>query len=273
MRFQEIYFGLDKSKKLWNLICKACEVFSDFEFLMLPTIELRNQSLPADGLIVGQSGSGFMCLRRDWTESVANFLSKHLELELPLRVFYLGSTFSTKGESFQLGIEVIGDDSISAEALVLERIKKFLRVSAFDDFKIIMGDVSIVRWLIKGNQELFRAVLEKNLSLLSSHKELKELVLAQGGRELLEGFMKKYPSLRKSLERMIELSELVGDVEFDLSEIRSQEYYSGMVFEFFCKRSPNAIAGGGRYDGLYKALGRDLPAVGGAIYLDALLEL
>ncbi|MEN3034639.1 MAG: ATP phosphoribosyltransferase regulatory subunit [Aquificaceae bacterium] len=273
MWFQEVYFGLDKSKKLWGLICKACEVFNDFEFLMLPSIEIRKEAIAPDGLVVGQSGNGFMCLRRDWTESVARFLSKHTELELPLKVFYLGSTFSTRGESFQLGIEVIGDSTIDAEILVIKKIQNFLRVSALEDLKIIIGDVSIVRWLLRENTELFSAVLQKNLSALKHHQELRELVLAQGGETMVEDFARKYPELRGACERLLELGRNLQSVEFDLSEVRSQEYYSGMVFEFFCGGLPFAVAGGGRYDGLYRALGRDLPAVGGAIYLDALLEL
>jgi histidyl-tRNA synthetase len=57
---------------------------------------------------------------------------------------------------------------------------------------------------------------------------------------------------------------LGGYVDLDLSIVRGLDYYTGMVFELFdAGRSLRAICGGGRYDGLLRALGGvDLPAVG-----------
>ncbi|MGH7646364.1 MAG: ATP phosphoribosyltransferase regulatory subunit, partial [Gemmatimonadales bacterium] len=53
-------------------------------------------------------------------------------------------------------------------------------------------------------------------------------------------------------------------VEVDLTIVRGLAYYTGIVFELFdAGRTLRAICGGGRYDGLLKALGGvDLPALG-----------
>jgi histidyl-tRNA synthetase len=53
-------------------------------------------------------------------------------------------------------------------------------------------------------------------------------------------------------------------VEVDASVVRGLAYYTGIVFELFDAHGAfRAICGGGRYDGLLKALGgADLPAVG-----------
>jgi len=57
----------------------------------------------------------------------------------------------------------------------------------------------------------------------------------------------------------------LGDfLDVDLSIVRGLAYYTGIVYELFdANRSLRAICGGGRYDGLLKALGGvDLPATG-----------
>ena len=56
---------------------------------------------------------------------------------------------------------------------------------------------------------------------------------------------------------------------YDLSEVRLQEYYTGIVFEVFHPEVGYPIAGGGRYDELFLSS----KAVGGAVYLDLLLEV
>jgi histidyl-tRNA synthetase len=63
----------------------------------------------------------------------------------------------------------------------------------------------------------------------------------------------------------------------DLTIVRGLAYYTGIVFELFdAKKSLRAICGGGRYDGLLKALGGvDLPALGfgmGDVVLGELLK-
>jgi histidyl-tRNA synthetase len=66
-------------------------------------------------------------------------------------------------------------------------------------------------------------------------------------------------------------------VDVDLTIVRGLAYYTGIVFELFdAGKSLRAICGGGRYDGLLKALGGvDLPALGfgmGDVVLGELLK-
>jgi ATP phosphoribosyltransferase regulatory subunit len=82
-----------------------------------------------------------------------------------------------------------------------------------------------------------------------------------------------------NLERRLALVA-VGGVPVDEAEFcaefgRSFEYYSGFVFEILSPRldARSPLAGGGRYDGMFKSLGvgRDVPAVGAAIYAERVL--
>ena len=66
-------------------------------------------------------------------------------------------------------------------------------------------------------------------------------------------------------------------VEFSAEFGRSVGYYTGFVFEVLVEAlGPSSpVGGGGRYDGLLKAVGapRDVPAVGGAIHTERLLAV
>jgi len=62
------------------------------------------------------------------------------------------------------------------------------------------------------------------------------------------------------------LPNLSYKVEFDISIIRGQGYYTGIVFEVYSKDFSGAIGGGGRYDKMIeKIIGVNVPAVGFSI--------
>lgn len=63
----------------------------------------------------------------------------------------------------------------------------------------------------------------------------------------------------------------LSNVVLDLSFVPGIAYYTGIVFEIFCEGEdgPVTLGGGGRYDGLVKALGgEDVPAMGFALRPD-----
>ena len=63
-----------------------------------------------------------------------------------------------------------------------------------------------------------------------------------------------------------ELSNGRYEVEYDMSLVRGQGYYTGTVFEIESNKFKGAIAGGGRYDNMIgKFLNESLPAVGFSI--------
>ncbi len=277
---QERFFNFEESEKLKDFFLKACETFSGYRYIMLPSIELYSPSFHGEGaFVVGSLQEGnLLCLRKDWTVSLARFLSLQRELELPLRVFYFGNTFSSKVEfeSFQVGIELLGEPSRKAEVEVIQKIGDYLKACGLRELTVSVGHVGIAQSLLKRYGENHKKVLlEKNFSELSDAPELLELLTAQGGPEVLEKFKEKHPEFSLECDGLLEVYESLRDLNllFDLSELRPQDYYTGLVFEFFHPSLGYPVAGGGRYDGLYQALGRDLCAVGGAVYLDRLLEL
>lgn len=93
------------------------------------------------------------------------------------------------------------------------------------------------------------------------------------------------PAISPAVERLGERMEAlkargidVVKLEFETSYGRSlMEYYDGFVFGFYAETRPDLppIATGGRYDALTQRLGQgaEIPAVGGVIRPDLLLEL
>lgn len=85
-----------------------------------------------------------------------------------------------------------------------------------------------------------------------------------------------------ALDRLEELVELLegctetrGKITLDFGLARGLAYYNGIVFEVRHPDWPSPLGGGGRYDGLARALGSqaDVPASGFAYTLETLLAL
>ena len=69
--------------------------------------------------------------------------------------------------------------------------------------------------------------------------------------------------------------EIAGHLSLDFGLVRGLAYYNGIVFEVKHPASPASLGGGGRYDGLAKALGSEepVPALGFAYNLEALISI
>jgi ATP phosphoribosyltransferase regulatory subunit len=92
-----------------------------------------------------------------------------------------------------------------------------------------------------------------------------------GGREVIARARRelpKYPEIARALSALQSLTSMQDIiVSIDLADLRGYHYHSGVVFAAYCAQLPNAIALGGRYDGVGKAFGRARPATGFTLYL------
>jgi ATP phosphoribosyltransferase regulatory subunit len=63
----------------------------------------------------------------------------------------------------------------------------------------------------------------------------------------------------------------LGAIRASAGFSRSMDYYSGFVFDIrLAARADRPLAAGGRYDRLFERLGREVPAIGAAIWVDRL---
>ncbi len=84
-----------------------------------------------------------------------------------------------------------------------------------------------------------------------------------------------FERLSQLLDLVLSDSAIGGHLELDFGLARGLAYYNGIVFEVKHPRWPESLGGGGRYDGLAKALGSQdaVPALGFAYNLEALLAV
>jgi ATP phosphoribosyltransferase regulatory subunit len=90
----------------------------------------------------------------------------------------------------------------------------------------------------------------------------------------IDAALEKY---RKRLQLLIDSGIDPALIEFSAEFGRNLEYYTGFVFEVVVPKlgTGSPVAGGGRYDGLLKAVGapEQVPAVGSAIHTERLLSV
>lgn len=102
---------------------------------------------------------------------------------------------------------------------------------------------------------LFIGTVSEFKSFISNNSAIKELKIKDEANYL------------KEIGETLDSLNLADDIRFDLSEVASRDYYTGIVFKAYTKNIDSAIASGGRYDDLIKTFGKSVPSVGFSILL------
>lgn len=247
-----------------------------------------------------------LSLRPDITPSIARAAATLFENEdFPLHLCYAGNTFinhsSYQGrlkENTQLGAELIGDDSIEADAEMLAMVVDGLKKIGLKEFQVNIGHVDFIHSLLESTdleeaekEEIRTLIVNRNyfgveeiLDNRKAEKAVKEafriLPELMGGPEILEPAAAVAPSAEARLsitrlQHIYDLLKLYGaedHITFDLSMTGSYGYYSGIVFRAYTYGTGDAVVRGGRYDHLLEKFGKNTPSIGFAIILDELLS-
>jgi histidyl-tRNA synthetase len=178
-------------------------------------------------------------------------------------------------EHFQLNCDLIGDDSLGADAELVALLIDLLRGFGFtaDDFVIRLSDRTFWTDLLARQNVPNERWTELLQVIDKSEREPREKTAERLGNlagpvfEALDGGGRS-----EKLEQLVEQLAQRGLADFvkvDLSIVRGLAYYTGIVFEAFDRKGElRAIAGGGRYDELIAQLSDNavsLPAVGFAM--------
>ena len=120
--------------------------------------------------------------------------------------------------------------------------------------------------------ELITAVLAVSETCPNALEHLRDIAVD------LPGLLPALDRFEARCEAMAQRGIDVDALPFEASYGRtSMEYYDGFVFGFYCEQRPDLppVATGGRYDALTRRLGqgREIPAVGGVIRPDLVLDL
>jgi ATP phosphoribosyltransferase regulatory subunit len=247
-----------------------------------------------------------LVLRPDMTAPIARVAaSRLLKEDLPLRLAYSANVYRAQqreggrpAEFEQIGVELIGDDSISADGEGLALLISSLKKAGLEDFQLSVGHIGFVQEFFRqvlGTEEraneLTRFLYEKNyvgyrehvknLPLSSIDKQrLLDFLQLRGGREAIEQAFSLIEN-DKGREAIVQLERLwdtmadFGEgekIKLDLTLVSHMSYYTGILFEVYAGNVGFPIGNGGRYDLLLKKFGKSSGATGFAIRLDRLLE-
>ncbi len=244
-----------------------------------------------------------LVLRSDMTLQAARVLSGELaNVPSPLRLFYADRVFRNVGdgqgalrEVFQAGVELAGAAGPEADAEVVAVTLEALRALGVEDLQVDIGHAEFVRVFLQGvglkgadGDELGEALQRKDArgvadlrarGVLSSEQEQAALELIEAfGLGSLEAVSKlpipEAPQALAELKGILDVLQGYGievRITFDPGEMRGFGYYTGFFFHVYSPAVGRALATGGRYDGLVQSFGRDLPAVGCAIDLAAVV--
>lgn len=251
-------------------------------------------------------GNNTLVLRPDVTPSIARCVAKYRrEEQMPLRLCYTGKTFVNtsqyKGklqEVTQVGAELYNDDTSDADAEMIAMLIECLKKSGLQEFQLEIGHADIFRGLVEeagvsaqDTEELRKLIVSKNffgveelLNQMTISENLKEIFVKLpellGDLSACVPFVKersKSKRVHKALERLEKVEEILklygasDYITIDLSMLSQYSYYTGVVFRAYTYGNGEALAAGGRYDGLVKQFGMDAPAIGLAIVTDQLL--
>lgn len=242
-----------------------------------------------------------LALRPDLTIPVARLVATRMDDHPdPIRVRYAARRFRTPmqgrpepTEVREAGIELVGLDGPEADAEVIALVVTALRDAGLPDIQVNAGDVEVGIATLDGlgigdedRRLLSAAAADRNLvawrrivARLALPEHTREFLSTfptlRGGVDVLDVVRREVPSAEGAcawLERTFALLDGLGvrdAVRLDLGILRDWGYYSGVVFEAYADGESRPVAVGGRYDGLVGRFGRDRPAVGASITLDA----
>jgi histidyl-tRNA synthetase len=242
-------------------------------------------------------GGRDIALRPEMTPTLARLvIQKGGTLKMPFKWFSIPRLFryerTQKGrlrEFFQLNMDIIGSDSVYAEADLLVGICSMLRDFGLKPADFVIG-ISSRKLLSTFLTELKATdptavypVLDRRAKIPGDIflAELAAAGLAAEQVVRLDAFMacksidevKACIQSQDSQAALQELEDLFTilahagvseSVALDLAVVRGLAYYTGIVFEVFDRgHSMRAVAGGGRYDSLTERLGgKKVPCVG-----------
>ena len=247
-----------------------------------------------------------LALRTDMTVPIARMCaSKFVNAKPPFRFRYCSDVFKVRhtfagqrSEVTDCGIELIGCDSRSDLEVVAAALDT-MKAIGVNDYELEIGNSEFFRSAcaaVKLNDEQVKALASyidrKSLVELQEYLQtlnldegavsfFEELPMLGGKEEVLQkaeevSFNDALKVEVKTLRNLYQDLKALGyedHISFDFGKVPHLDYYTGIIFEGYVGNVGSSVLSGGRYDSLLKKFGRDLPACGFSVKLDALLDV
>lgn len=249
-----------------------------------------------------------MGFRADISPQVAR-IDARMAKEGVNRLCYAGTVLFTEPADalssrapIQIGAELFGVDSVSADLEVIKLMLASLRFVTEKPLTLDLGHVGFCSWLRKVCEEhdldaeyLYLLIQSKRLPELEASlsegpldKKARDRLLAipqlLGGVGVLNQAEKLFEGVEEVLNAVAELRILASEISeaepgielfFDLGEMRGSNYHTGVVFGAFVEHLGVAkrIANGGRYNDVGAVFGNARAATGFSADLKLLVQL
>lgn len=246
-------------------------------------------------------------LRYDLTLPLSRYYAGHKEiLPSPMKCIQIDKVYRAerpqKGrdrEFVQCDIDILGSSSANCEVELICVTAEALQALSLRNFKIKINDRRLLKsMLLKCGFEETQldsvCISFDKLDKIGVEGVIGELTEKEFSASAIENFNKVLERRPFTLDMMPELCEDASaaenlkyivdtvksvskgsfEVEFDISLVRGQGYYTGTVFEVESTDFRGAISGGGRYDNLIgKFIGQQVPAVGFSIGFERIFAI
>lgn len=195
------------------------------------------------------------------------------------------------------GAEIFGSDSLAADGEVIRMMLAAVVGAGVENPVLLIGHMGIYRALVADllaagetfeESELFAAIQRKSqadvASLLPQSETASMLVdlplflgdptIIADARSRLKGAGVAATKALDDLEGLVEIvldHDPSASVRIDISELSGYGYHNGPVFSVYHPEHGQALAQGGRYDGVGEIFGRARPATGFDMNLKMLL--
>ncbi len=258
----------------------------------------------ASGDMAGLSDMG---LRYDLTLPLCRYYSANKAfLPTPAKLIQIDRVYRAerpqKGrdrEFHQCDIDIIGSSSVDCEIELITTTAKALKNVGIGNFRIKINDRTLLRGVLSRagfapeDHDSVSVTFDK-MDKIGRDGVLNELTAKEFDVSAIENFARFLDACPVSIENIAEYSDATEaadrikyiietvnsvsggeyDVDFDISLVRGQGYYTGTVFEVESKDFRGAIGGGGRYDNLIgKFTGTPTPAVGFSIGFERIFSI
>lgn len=259
-------------------------------------------------------GKRELALRYDLTVPLARVVARFPQLPKPIKRYQISRVWryerKQRGrykEFWQCDIDIVGSESMLADAEIIAITYEILKRLGFKEFVIRINNRKLLNALVQYAgvekekvMEVFRVIdkLDK-IGMENVKKELKlRGIKADSVKKIIQiiGTKKKPTDLLLTVEKFVkefregkeginELKELLSYLKlFDVSEnfymidlslVRGLDYYTGPIYEtVVTKPKIGSLTGGGRYDKLIGLFtGTDIPATGTSIGIERVIDV
>lgn len=218
------------------------------------------------------------------------------------RLCYAGTVLRTQPdqmggqrELLQIGAEVFGEASTSADIEVIEAMLAALKLSNAEDVTLSLGHVGLYRALLRiaelssaSEPRLFDILLRKSspdLIALGAYADVslfQTLIDLQGDTSVLAAAKQLLPHDNEIDDSLAQIKTVVDHLRhhhpklklhIDLADVMGYRYHTGLKFFAYVDDCGRAIAKGGRYDRIGERFGRARAATGFSADLKSLIKL